>query len=213
MNSKVEFTAEATKPNIATPSSYDPDLPLGLTLHENLEQVLVKPYSQLKVKQGWILKGESFCEGMGGYGKVEGWNEEGTKQVDPMDIIEGDFSPISYLQAAMLYRDMDEFGRYWHSTQWGVEEVIDHSLALEKGLATDEDHDTEEEHWTFTGKRPVNWNPTYTEREGIVKITYYSINPVDIETLIHNSHTFEKDGYVEKLRTKRIASGMGGIIF
>jgi hypothetical protein len=37
---------------------------------------------------------------MGGYGLVEGWNKKETEQVEPMSLIEGDFSPLSYIQAA-----------------------------------------------------------------------------------------------------------------
>ncbi len=213
MNKRVEFTVEATKPNIAAPSSYNPNPELGLTKHNQLENVLVKPYSQLRIKEGWTFKGESFCEGYGGYGKVEGWNIGDTNQVEPMSLIQGDGGPFSYLQAAMLYRDIDEFGRFWHSTQWGVEEVLDQHLALKKGIIPYENEKPEEHQWTFKGKIPVNWNPSYTEKNGIVKITYYSLNPVHIETLIHNVHTFDKASYVQTLRTRKVGTGQMGIIF
>lgn len=125
----------------------------------------MKPYSQLQIKEGWTFKGESFCEGMGGYGKVEGWNIEDTDQVEPMSLIQGDGSPFSYLQVAILYRDIDEFGRFWHSAQWGVEEVLDQYLAVEKGIIPYEDEELGEDRWTFKGKKPVNWNPGYIKKK------------------------------------------------
>ena len=213
MNQTVEFTVEATKPNIYAPSSYDPNPQPGITKHTQLEDVLVKPYSQLRIKYGWTFNGESFCDGFGGYGNVEGWNIEGTQLVDPMSLIEGDLSPLSYLQAAILYREIDEFGRFWHSTSWGVEEVLDLNLAQENGLVHNEEYETDQENWSFKGKKPVKWNPTYKEKDGIVKITYYSINPVGQETLVHNCHTFDKGAYTQKLKTKEIAFGSKIMMF
>ncbi|WP_147640310.1 hypothetical protein [Paenisporosarcina sp. HGH0030] len=66
---------------------------------------------------------------------MEGWNIEDTDQVEPMSLVQGDGSPFSYLQGAMLYRDIDEFGRFWHSTQWGVEECWINILPWKKGLS------------------------------------------------------------------------------
>lgn len=213
MSQTVEFTVEATKPNISAPSLYDPNPEQGPTKHTRLEDLLVKPFSQLRIQNGWTFNGESFCDGFAGYGKVECCNIEGTQQVDPMSLIEGDLSPLSYLQAAMVYREIEEFGRFWHSSQWGVEEVLDQNLAQEQGLVNNEEYETELENWSFKGRKPVKWNPTYKEKDGIVKITYYSINPVGQEKLVHNIHTFEKRGYTQTLRTKEIAYGSKLMMF
>ncbi|EPD51007.1 hypothetical protein HMPREF1210_02198 [Paenisporosarcina sp. HGH0030] len=43
--------------------------------------------------------------------------------------------------------------------------MLDQHLAMEKGIIPYEDEELEEDRWAFTGKKPVNWNPSYIEKK------------------------------------------------
>ena len=214
---KVVFTASATKPNIVieVPELIEQDL---LTIGHTSDvqpKFIVARYSQLRMKKDWELTGSSFNDGVGGNGSVTAFSVMGEEDdPNPMKAIEGDGSPLSYIQAAMLYRDFDEYGRFWHSTQWAVETVLDDDLAEENNLFIDPDEmEYDPSMWTFITQVPTSYNPVYEENADTIVITYYSINPVMTETLYFNTHSFKKGSFVQELRVEEIATGQGGIIF
>jgi hypothetical protein len=43
---------------------------------------------------------------------------------DFMEAIEGDKSPLSYLQAAICLHELNEFGAMWHGISWGQDRIL-----------------------------------------------------------------------------------------
>lgn len=41
-----------------------------------------------------------------------------------MEAIEGDKSPLSYLQAAICFHELKEFGVMWHGVSWGFNNIL-----------------------------------------------------------------------------------------
>lgn len=195
---------------------------------------IVKQYSHLRVKKGLKLIGYRFIDEMGGNGVVwavpEDSDEAPLEQcsctymgnfppgvdipspkpgnaIDPMEAIEGDQSPLSYLQAAMAFHGFMDYGAYWHGAEWGYHTILPSLVAVNEQGAN-------EIVWDMIEDEPEAWEPCfyYTE-EGLPTVVFYTWCTIHPQTLNRFTHTFAKDNYTDKAVRTVIASGPGGIIF
>jgi len=118
---------------------------------EGWQKSSVSPMEVLKLFDGiWIKKGYTlvayvYREGMSGFGVV--WAVAGDEfpEVEDCerleflgiprpegalhftDVLDGDKSPRSFINASIFYREMLEFGATWHGLCWGLHEITEKS--------------------------------------------------------------------------------------
>jgi hypothetical protein len=189
---------------------------------------IVKGFSQLRIKEDYKLKAYQYTEGGNGNGIVWAipYEEELTDirectrleeyflsppkpdfaLEDFMEAIIGDKSPLSYLQASVVYHELHEYGAMWHGVSWGRDVI----------LPVDDNMDISSYHyeWEMMGEYPEFIEPHfYYNEEGNPVVVFYTINDIGTITLNRYEHTFSKEDYTLNVNKTCIATAGGGIIF
>ena len=228
-DNKVIFPVRATKPNILVDFSnklryFDKS---SWKIDQNNPNNIVKGYSNIFLKKGFKLVAYLYSEISGGNGIVYALPEEDyvpapqdceiqddeflnpprpSSALDSfMEVIDGDRSPLSYLQAAMLYHELCEFGASWHGVSWGR----DIMLPVEQHI-----HEFKDYEWEMNQDEPEIINPHfYYDEENNPIIVLYTINDIYTVTFNEYKHIFSKDNYNLNIHHKIIGTAGSGIIF
>ena len=115
--------------------------------------------------------------------------------------LEGDGSPLSYFQASIFMRELQEMGAFWHGCSWSTHEVLTSAAQIPK------------QKWQWQEKRPREWRPTVQQNPfGLWQVVFYSHTGLEQERIVLHRDTFE-EGYQFSTEEKTIALGEGGYIF
>jgi hypothetical protein len=228
---KQRFPTYATKPNLLVDSK-----PLetwnesnsGWFISPNNPESIVRGFSHLLIKDGYKLRAYQYSDGANGNGviwaipvdtdlpdpnecdRLEEYFLSAPKPAfafdDFMQAIDGDKSPLSYLQASIAYHELHEFGAAWHGTQWGRDIILPLN-DYQKSNA----HNYE---WEMIENEPEIIEPHfYYNNEGIPTIVFHTINDIGTVTMNRYVHTFSKSDYTLHVEQFCIATAGGGIIF
>lgn len=119
--------------------------------------------------------------------------------------IEGDRSPLSYLQAAIAYQEINEYGAQWHSISWGRDIILPIS---------GEDENMENYRWNMLAEEPETFQPHfYYDEKDNPTIIFYTINDIVDIDLKEYVYTFDEGNYRGKIKINVIAEAGMGIIF
>jgi hypothetical protein len=191
-------------------------------------ETIVRGFSQLRIKDGYKLRAYQYIDNMGGIGCVfaipsdmelpevyevveESEDHDRLKRPDKalpdfMEAINGDKSPLSYLQAAIAFQDLKEFGAMWHSTSWGQDIILPVMRNSEMAKVNHE--------WDMIEEEPDILEPHfYYDHNGHPVIVFYTINDIYKYKLIRYVNTFSKENYTLKVDKTIIATAGIGIIF
>ncbi|MBA2937036.1 hypothetical protein HZF08_01810 [Paenibacillus sp. CGMCC 1.16610] len=226
---KQRFSQYATKPNLLidhTPVEQWVESDFGWFISPSNPETIVSGFSHLHIKEGYKLRAYQYTHGANGNGIVWAIPED-TELPDPnectqvnehiistpkpvfalddfMQIIDGDKSPMSYLQASIIFHDLHEFGAVWHGTQWG-QDVI---------LPLNEDYSLGNHDWEMIEDIPEVIEPHfYYCDEGNPTVVFHTINDIGTVTMNRYVHTFSKSDYTLKFERFIIATAGGEIIF
>ncbi|MBE5394934.1 hypothetical protein [Brevibacillus borstelensis] len=228
---KQRFPVHATKPNLLV--EYDPDnkwseFDYGWIKSPFNPECIVKGFSHLRIKDGYKLRAYQYTDGANGNGIV--WaipvdaelpdpNESQRLEEhflsapkpsiafdDFMQVIEGDKTPISYLQASIVYHELNEFGAAWHGTEWGRDIILP--------IQESESQSTSNYEWEMIEDEPEIIDPHfYYDNEGNPTVVFYTINDIGTVTLNRYVHTFSQSDYTMRVERSCIATAGPGIIF
>ncbi|MFY0802063.1 hypothetical protein [Peribacillus frigoritolerans] len=237
----VEFMAIAAKPNlisrrIVSHNQFDDDfMELGWSISTSNPEDIVHSFSQIKVKREYKLRGYQYTSGRNGNGIV--WaiptNEvlpeakdcevvEDTFLTPPkpdlalddfMEAIEGDKSPLSYLQAAICLHELHEFGAMWHGILWGQDRILPLDDCEYLYSSSVKEYLDSIEEWTDLKTIPEILSPHFFYSNGYPTIVFYTTNDVGILSLNRYTHTFKNGDYTQEVVREEIGYGQGGIIF
>jgi len=203
----------------------------GWSISERDPELIVKGFSQLSIKEGYKLRAYQYIAGGNGNGIVwaipsnmelprpEECNVLTKHFLSPpkpnfalennMEAIDGDKSPLSYVQSAIVYHELCEFGALWHGVNWGMDRILPYS---------DEENDlkTVEEYieWDMLEDEPDIWEPHFYYNENDEPtVVFYTTNEVGGQTINRYTHTFSENSYILSVKHDIIARGGPGIIF
>ena len=134
----------------------------------------------------------------------------------PMDVIEGDGSPWSYLVASLLARQFLEYGAMWHGVGWGTHEIICRdpwrnpqrpTSSLREGPHTPTDQ------WNWMEPPPDDWRPSVKVEAASVVVTFFTFSGMGVETITRNEDRFGPSGYRPEMALSTIGEGQGGFEF
>jgi hypothetical protein len=115
--------------------------------------------------------------------------------------LEGDGSPLSYFQASIFMRELQEMGAQWHGCSWSTHEVVTSAIQIPK------------QKWQWQDKRLRDWRPTVRQNpDGLWRVVFYTHTGLEQERIIRHRDTFE-EGYEFDTEQTTIALGEGGYIF
>lgn len=227
----VIFTKSATEPNVILTHQYisnfnnhnDKKYSDGWNIAYGNPEDIVLGFSQLKIKDGFKLCAYQYIAGGNGNGVV--WAIPRDKEllnpnecefldmpkpnfaIDPMKIIKGDKSPLSYLQASIAYHELKEFGAIWHGVSWGFHEIIS-PYDENKQFYNDEDIQCN----TIECNTRV-WEPHfyYNDNNEPTIIFYTSYNKGN-HLFIKFKHTFSKVDYTVKVEERIIDEAVPSVV-
>ncbi|MET1248966.1 hypothetical protein ABWW58_09285 [Sporolactobacillus sp. STCC-11] len=227
------FTVYATKPNLLVNTESKGTNYLHELLNDGWQksldnpEILVKSFSNLRIRDGYKLRAYQFLAGGNGNGIV--WaipidkelpDPESCDHVDDfissprpnialsdfMSAIEGDQTPLSYIQASVVYHELHEFGALWHGVSWGRDQILPLN---EDSEVLENDYD-----WDMNEPIPDIIEPNfYYNSKGNPVVIFYTINDIGQVTLNRYVHTFNKENYTLDVKHTVIAEGGSGIIF
>ncbi|MCK1997511.1 hypothetical protein MPH47_09805 [Psychrobacillus psychrodurans] len=222
------FPIHAIKPNLIVNSkqveAFDDHTDGWHRTSANPESV-VMGFSHLHIKEGYKLRAYQYFEGGNGNGIVWAipldeklpepsecttleWHFlDAPKPLnalsDFMKAINGDKTPLSYLQASIVFHELHEFGAVWHGISWGRDRILSHSDDIEikyKWEMIEENPDIIEPHFFYN-------------QSGYPVIVFYTINDIGSVTFNKYVHTFNKNDYTVEVERSCIATAGIGIIF
>lgn len=202
----------------------------GWNLDEKGPEKIVKGFSNVKVKSDFKLIGYRYIEGGNGNGFVwaipksiispkvnecEALEEYFLCPPKPrvalenyMLVIEGDKSPFSYLQAAILNHELGEYGATWHGVSWGGDSILPWSEEIIKKLGENTYQ------WDMKEEEPEIIEPHfYFNEEEEPVVVFYTINDIGIVTFNEYKHIFNKENYTMKVERKILGTAGWGIVF
>ncbi len=198
---------------------------------------LLAVFEPLRIKDGYILRAFQFREGGNGNGFV--WampldadfpNPEECPRLanvfleppvppaaldDPMEAIDGDGSPWSYICASILAREMAEFGAMWHGCNWDTHRILGSDPLQDLGPEPSDDSRVlgTEVDWNWDGPRPKRWNPRVSQGSKAVKVKFFTHSGLGQEAIYRHTDTYQPGSYRFKSDRKQIAIGPGGYVF
>jgi hypothetical protein len=136
---------------------------------------------------------------------------------NPMEAIEGDGTPWSYLCAALLGRELAEFGALWHGCSWSShsilgEDPLEMARPLRGELAgTGLDRP---EMWEWHEDRPDEWLPTVCTVDNTAIVRFYTYSGEGTEAIYQHTDTFSIGSYVvANIDRVAVASGGPGFVY
>ncbi|QAV16168.1 hypothetical protein EB820_19450 [Brevibacillus agri] len=228
---KQRFPVYATKPNLfvdSQPVEECDDFDFGWFRTAANPESIVRAFSHLRIKEGYKLRAYQYTDGANGNGIVWALPVD-TELPDPnecqrleehflsapkpsfaladfMQAIDGDRTPLSYLQASIVFHELHEFGAMWHGTSWGRDIILP--------LTDDQKSHYGHYEWEMIEDEPEIIEPHfYYDVEGNPVIVFHTINDIGTTTFNRYVHTFSKNDYTAHVERTCIATAGGGIIF
>ncbi|MFD2922525.1 hypothetical protein [Halobacillus naozhouensis] len=184
MKGKIRFTRLAAQPNRS-----------GMAVPQHLEAKniicdltpVVQQFSQLMVSSGNHIWSRA--------GHLHSFSQKDKAQQNPMAAIRGDESPLSYLQAAVCYHELQQYS-YYKDMQWDSQRILDDPYI---------DRVTRLGLWPFR-KMARSLDPIffYDSLHHPVVI-FYTYQNTDGESILKHLHRFNFEGYLLKMHTKIVA--------
>jgi hypothetical protein len=242
------FSSSAAKPNILLyppPKGACQENRCGWYVSEHNPEDVVRSYSQLKVKCEFKLQAYQYEDGCGN-GKGMVWAIPHDRQLEMLETIDGDLikpefaeddfmvaiegdeSPLSYLQAAIVWHDLHEYGAMWHSCCWSEDRVLPFTDFFQEEVLELFDQDPEGDPvdevsitdylfylhpWIELNEVPDIIHPQFFYQNNRPTVVFYTINDIGYYKLRRYTHTFEENSYVQSVEEEEIGFGDSGKVF
>ena len=226
-------TVDRMRRAAARAAKLPPDLPEGWCRSPVDPGRIVAAFPSLKLKKGFVLRGYVFRSSGNGNGVVwamptassfPGANAcpsmEGTfleaprppEAIDPMEALDGDGTPLAYLSASLLVRELWEFGAEWHGCEWSTHTILcadPWTRPPPKQPAREFTHLTD---WIWADDKPTEWQPTVITERDSRQVVFHSFTGLKQERIERHVDRYTAGSYSPKVKSKEIATGQIGYI-
>ena len=246
-----QFTAEQIRTwrtQLAEWAAMPESAPEGWSKSRHNPEKLLTLFPELKVRQGYVLRAYQFRAEGNGNGfvwalpvdaefpepdecpRLQGHFLKPPKPLDALDdlmeAIEGDDSPMSYLQASILRREWGDFGAGWHGIDWGTHTVLDDS-PWKGGPQRDDElpgkrPTSRPGEWKWFAAQPDTWTPHVRLEPNRAIVTFYTYTAMakdgaaeeeEKERIIRHTDTYRRGKYRALVVEKKIAEGPDALAF
>jgi len=201
--------------------------------------IALKYLPNLHLRKGWKLVGYQFKSDGNGNGVVYAMPESSgfdlspclseSKEVVPgvvlttprpsdsaesfMDAIESDESLEAYLQASILFRELNEFGAIWHGCSWSTHMILLSDPWGPKSKLKGRDEISEQIHWKFGTVKPECWEPSVKREGKTTTVSFLTCSSLGCETIYLHCDRYQSPSMTPKVDEQLIATGRGGYVF
>jgi len=132
-----------------------------------------------------------------------------------MEAIEGDGTPVSYLEASIVAREIAEFGAFWHGLVWTTHRVLGADPWVDYDNWRPDDRPSPEQNWKWNPSipKPSEWNPSIVRNGEVVTVRFFTFSGLNMETIFCFTDTYKPDSYRFEWSAKIVARGPFGYIF
>ncbi len=131
---------------------------------------------------------------------------------DVMAHIVGDDTYLSYIEASILSRELQEIGASWHGLNWGVTHIINATELTNEGNISS-DSVTKHGILNWTEPEPESMEPVVCCSDSICNVTWYTWTGFNQERVSCNIDTYHRGSYVATANNSVLATGTGGFYF
>ena len=197
---------------------------------------LVSVFPCLKVKDGYRLVAYQYRSGENGNGVVyaiprsaslpspEACPKREDHFLDPpqpaealdsfMEAIEGDGTPLSYLSASLLGRELAEFGALWHGCSWSDSVILGSDpWAKESRRRFSMIPISPKDKWEFLLPEPDDWSPAVAMTEEGAIVQFFVWSGLGGETISVVEDTYPPGSYCFTSEQTIIATGGAGFVY
>jgi hypothetical protein len=134
---------------------------------------------------------------------------------DYMDAIDGDGTPMAYMSASLLARELAEFGALWHGCGWSVHRILGSNPLTEPPAASDlTDGPSDIANWTWKAETPREWQPVVEVDGDSVHVTFHTFSGLGEEAILRHVDVFTPGRYsFRQEEPVAIATGPVGYVF
>lgn len=216
------------------------ELPNGWTKGRGDIKQVVAQFPTLKIREGYKLVSYVFRSDGNGNGvvwalpvdaefpkpedcpKLETHFLNAPKPFDALEVsevVEGDGSAESYLQASLMRREIMDYAASWHGLVWTAHAVLDDFPLVRS--PNDADFDplkyptTPRAKWTWKEPQPTAWAPSVRIDGDRVTVTILTYCGLEKERIYRHTDTYRRGKY-RPLKVEdniEIAEGKGGFLF
>jgi hypothetical protein len=207
------------------------DTPEGWSVSRVDPNLVLAAFKALRLKPGWTLCAYQFVQDENGNGFVYAVpanalvpapeqcprNEDRFLAppvppggVEPLEAVEGDGSPWSYMSASLFAREIREFGAIWHGCDW-----VDHAILGANPLASSGRSrltHTPEAEWEWKDAEPTEWTPTVMTGD-MVRVRFYTFTALGSERIIYHEDVYALGKYLPTSHAAVIAVGGAGFVY
>lgn len=204
-------------------------VPEGWTISKRSPESLLPIFTTLNVKRGYILKTYLFGDDGNSNGMTWAMPHD-AEFPDPntilqtrfgisqptkpnraldnvMEAIEGDGSALSYLQASMLQRELNEFGSGWHGCDWTMHTMLGADPWTMEWDEMEPAPSKPETLWRWAAKRPEDWCPRVSVDDDKITVTFYTYCILGKEAVYEHVDVYKAGEY--RCATSRIKLAEG----
>jgi len=202
---------------------------------------LIEAFPTLRLKSGFTLLVYIYCETMGSHGRVVAVREdhdalsnalevpEGEKIEwppdlkngvrSPMEAVEGDGTPLSYLSASILMREFREIGAFWHGIVWDTQGVLAPTARCLGGKWVEAQHDRRLQElvdgleWTGLALDLRSLAPSVCVRQDSVLVVLHVYTELSEKQVLRLKDTYMPGSYCPTREEDRLATGGQGFNF
>ncbi len=137
-----------------------------------------------------------------------------------LSYVSGDLTPVSYLEASILSREIPEIGAFWHGITWGTHTVLDDTI-----ISSDQDEITgyisqlpnmtilSGPDWNWTEEMPETFDPTVIIGDETITVRFYTHTGLHEEKIVRHTDVFTPGSYTPVTNDTIIATGPAGFLF
>jgi hypothetical protein len=131
---------------------------------------------------------------------------------DVMAHIIGDDTYLSYIEASILSRELQEIGASWHGLTWGVSHIINTTELIDE-QKNNTDSAIKFGNLNWTEPVPESMEPVVCCSDTICNVTWYTRTRLNQEKVACNVDTYQRGSYLATTNTTILATGTGGFYF
>lgn len=135
---------------------------------------------------------------------------------DPMDAIEGDGTPWSYVCASILKRELAEFGARGSAVGWTYDRILDKNpwtSGLAKLYKTPIQGPTgEPKDWSWLEREPRDWPPAVQVEPDKITVTFHTYSGLKNQAIYRNVDVYKPGTYRSTSDRRVVVQGPAGFI-
>ena len=131
---------------------------------------------------------------------------------DFMEAIDGDGTPLSFLSASLLSRELHDFGSQWHGVGWGNVKLLSSDPWSDPSNAGSDLVEVLDGEWEWESPKPDNWQPRVEVGTNTATVSFIGYSGLGRYRIFRITDRYKTGAYVFEWDQKDIGVGPGGWI-